>query len=313
MQRTSVKYIVASLMLLILATADLLTGTVRTLDPDIVINLRLPRMLTACFAGAALSLAGLQMQSIFRNPLSDPYIMGISSGSGLFVAMALMIGGRSLPGMGLVGSAFAGALAVSFTVLGISGKVRGTTTLLLFGVMLGMVVSAVTQLLASMAPEGQLKMYYSWASGSFQATDLRNVAVLGMSLAVGLIMALWNRRGLDVTLFGDDFTILSGLSPKVIRFVALVSACVLAAAVTAFCGPVGFVGIVAPHISRRLLGKSRHALLIPMSLIMGASFAILADILSQCTGHALPVGSVMAVTGIPVIIYIIWKDNAVRS
>ena len=297
---------------LLLMAADLCAGGSGFGLPDKVIfmKLRLPRMLTAILAGASLSLAGLQMQTIFRNPLADPHIMGVSAGAGTGAAIATLIIGSSLPaalsGLTVVSAAFVGALLSSALVMLVSSRIHSTTTLLIFGVMLGFVFSAITSILEYSANAESLKVFYSWSAGSFIGNGITGLLIISAALLAGIVLALVANRGLDLLLFGEEYAAMAGANPSHIRNISMVGSCLMAGAVTAFCGPLGFVGIVAPHIARTLTASSVHLRTIPATLLVGSGLSLVADILSQVFPVPLPVGSTMAVIGIPIIIYIMF-------
>lgn len=296
---------------LLLAAVDLCIGDagLSGLDSEIFFKLRLPRMLTAVLAGAGLSLAGLQMQSIFRNPLADPHIMGVSAGAGTGAAIATLVAGTALPaalsGLTVALAAFTGALFTSIIVMLIASRLENAATLLIFGVMLGFVFSAVTSILEYSASAESLKVFYSWSAGSFIGNRPEEIYIIAFTLLAGLVLAFLNNRGLDIALFGDEYASLTGASMPRIRNLALVSSCLIAGAVTAFCGPLGFVGIVSPHIARTMTGSALHRRVIPVSLLVGAGLSLTADILSQISPSPLPVGSTMAIIGIPIILLIL--------
>ena len=308
----SITFILAVVVLL-LAVADLCVGGVGLggLDTTIFMKLRLPRMLTALLAGASLALAGLQMQSIFRNPLADPHIMGVSAGAGTGAAVATLLIGTSLPaalsGLTVVSAAFLGALLTSVLVIAVSSRMQSATTLLIFGVMLGFIFSALTSILEYSANAESLKVFYSWSVGSFIGNGPSGIAIIACALIIGLVLALVNNRGLDLALFGEEYTTMAGANPSRIRNISMIGSCLMAGAVTAFCGPLGFVGIVAPHIARALTGSSVHRRTIPATLLVGAGLSLVADMLSQVFPVPLPVGSTMAIIGIPIILYILLK------
>lgn len=297
---------------LLLMAADLCAGGSGFGLPDKVIfmKLRMPRMLTAILAGASLSLAGLQMQTIFRNPLADPHIMGVSAGAGTGAAIATLIIGSSLPaalsGLTVVSAAFVGALLSSALVMLVSSRIHSATTLLIFGVMLGFVFSAITSILEYSANAESLKVFYSWSAGSFIGNGITGLLIISAALLAGIVLALVANRGLDLLLFGEEYAAMAGANPSHIRNISMVGSCLMAGAVTAFCGPLGFVGIVAPHIARTLTASSVHLRTIPATLLVGSGLSLVADILSQVFPVPLPVGSTMAVIGIPIIIYIMF-------
>lgn len=296
---------------ILLAAVDLCSGggSLSFTDSIIFMKLRLPRMLSAVFGGACLALSGLQMQSIFRNPLADPHLMGVSAGAGTGAAIATLIAGSSIPvalsGLTVAGSAFLGAVLSCVMVTMAASRLRDVTSLLVFGVMLGFVFSAITSILEYSANAENLKVFYSWSAGSFMANRPAEILIMAAALAVGLVLSLTISKRLDITLFGDEYATLVGADPSRTRIIALLGACLMTGAVTAFCGPLGFVGIVSPHLSRTILGTSMHVRTIPCSIILGSGLALAADIISQTAPWPLPVGSTMALIGIPIIIHIL--------
>lgn len=312
MKRSGLVLAAASAVIL-LSVVDILVGGAGFGVPESVIltKLRLPRMLTAVLAGASLALAGLQMQSIFRNPLADPHIMGVSAGAGTGAAIATILVGTSLPaalsGLTVVSAAFLGALLTSILVVMVASRVQSATTLLIFGVMLGFVFSAITSILEYSANAESLKVFYSWSAGSFIGNSPTGIIIIAAALLIGLVLALFNNRGLDLALFGEEYTVMAGGNPSRIMNISMVGSCLMAGAVTAFCGPLGFVGIVSPHISRAVSGSSVHRRTIPLSMLVGACLSLIADILSQVFPTPLPIGSTMAIIGIPIILLILLK------
>ena len=310
-------------MLLIgLMALDLAVGRVpvRPGDPlflSILLDLRMPRVATALLAGAALALSGAQMQAVFRNPLADPHIRGVSAGAGLGAAIATLlmagVGGGLLAGLSVSAAAFLGAGVISVAIILAAGRLHNGSTLLVFGILLGFILSAITSILEYSANEESLKFFYIWSAGSFAGRRVAEILLLGVALILGLVLALIGAKGLDLLLFGEDYAALSGAPVRRIRARAMISACLLTGATTAFCGPLGFVGIVAPHIVRRLTGTSRHARVLPLSMIAGGILTLIADLLSQAARVPLPVGSTLALVGIPLILMIILPRKSVRT
>ena len=300
-------------LFLLLAAADLLTGNGMGIPADAILwKLRLPRMLTAIVAGASLSLSGAQMQALFRNPLADPHIMGVSGGAGLGAAIAALAISRLSPWAGeltLVSAAFAGALLSGFIIVAVAARTHSTGTLLLVGVMLGFVFSAISSILQYSAGEESLKLFYSWMAGSFSGASYTGLSFMAAMLAVGFAIALLNLKGLDLILFGDQYAALSGAPLKAFRFRVMLGCSLMTGAVTAFCGPLGFVGIAAPHIVRRIFGTSAHKRVLPLSLVAGACLTLAGDILSQLGSTPLPVGSTLALIGIPLILILLWRNR----
>ena len=299
-------------ILVLLMGLDLLSGNgFGPVGGVLLWNLRLPRMLTALVAGASLALAGMQMQAVFRNPLADPHIMGVSGGAGLgaaIVALALGTSAAWFSGMSMALAAFAGAFLTSVLIVALSARLRATT-LLILGVMLGFVFSALSSILQYSAGEESLKLFYSWMAGSFSGTRTLELAVMAASLLAGLILAIWNRKGLDIILFGDNYATFSGAPLKRIRTLSMLSASLMTGVVTAFCGPLGFVGIVAPHLARRITRSSAHGKVLPVTLATGACLALVADILANLWPVPLPAGSTLALIGIPLIIWYLCRAS----
>ena len=299
------------LCVILLLSVDLLHG-IQNADPQIIWMLRLPRIITAILTGAALGLAGVQMQSILRNALADPHIMGVSSGAAAGAAIVTMTGGISTlgslaAGLSIAGAAFIGAMIAGLAIISASRRFKTSTTLLIFGVMLGFIVSAFTTILQYSSDSESLKLFYSWSAGSFSVTTWPQIAILSGSLIMGVAIASKGRKGLDIIMFGDEYAELTGAKVNHIRRSALLSSCLLTGAATAFCGPLGFVGIIAPHIARAAFRTSSHRIILPASLLTGSIIGLTADLLSQFFSTPLPIASTMAMVGIPIIFYILIK------
>lgn len=297
------KILPAVAVLVLLCTGDLFCKGMPS--EEIMLYLRLPRMLTALIAAGGLSVAGAQMQSIFRNPLADPYIMGVSSGAALGAATVTLLGLNS--GISLSLAAICGAGISAAIILVVSAKIREANTLLTFGILLAFFTSAMITILQYTAEATQLKSYYLWSAGSFSSADYMAIAIMSTALAAGLWLGISNAKALDLILFGDEYTVYAGASPRKIRIKAIMSACLIAGSVTAFCGPIGFVGIVVPQLVRKIFRSSSHRRVLPLCLLLGASFGLFADICSQL--WMLPVSATMAFVGIPIIIDILLKPG----
>ena len=306
------KYLPALVLLLFL---DLMVGGggVSWVGGALLWKLRVPRVLTALIAGGALAAGGAQMQAVFRNPLADPHIMGVSGGAGLgaaFATMALGTARIAFTGWTVAAAAFLGAGLAAFLVVLVSLRFRSATTLLVFGVMLGFIFSALSSVLQYTAGEESLKLFYSWMAGSFSGCRYQEIALMGGALAIGLVLAIRNGKGLDIILFGEEYASLSGATTRRILILSMLSCCLMTGTVTAFCGPLGFVGIVAPHLARRLTGSSAHRQVLPCSLATGATLALAADILANLWRIPLPVGSTLALIGIPLILILLLRQRA---
>lgn len=304
-------YFIAALLMIIVISATIMNVCCRPgYDTHIIWMLRIPRCLTAILAGASLALAGSQMQSILRNPLADPHILGVSAGSALGAATATLCGNMSggiASTLSIAGAAFMGAAAVAVVLMAASRKFSHAGTLLVFGVMLGFIINAIISILQFSSDSENLRMFYSWSAGSFSHTTWTQLIILAITIVIGFVIAYRGRKGLDIILFGDEFAQLAGADTSRVRLRALLSCCILTGTVTAFCGPLGFAGIVAPHIARQMTGTSSHSTILPVSMLIGSTICIIADIISQASPTPLPAGSTMAIIGIPIILYVMLK------
>lgn len=302
-RRNIVAGIIGLAVLVALAAADLLCGGAA--DSQVLRLLRAPRVATALLAGAALALSGTQMQSIFRNPLADPHIMGVSAGASLGAAIATMSAISHSGGLSVALAASVGAMASALIILLASKKFHSASTLLIFGIMLGFIINALVAILQFSTDAESLKLFYSWSAGSFSTTTWSDIITLTIAVLIGTALAIAGRKGLDIILFGNEFALMAGAKVGNIRLTALLSCCIMTGAVTAFCGPLGFVGITAPHIARWMFGTSSHKVIIPASILTGGIISIAADLISQLSPSPLPTASTMALVGIPVILYIL--------
>ncbi len=279
---------------------------------------RLPKAITAALAGAALGMAGLQMQTLFRNPLADPFVLGISSGASLGVALVVlgtagMLGGSTLlGGLGLAGSfgvvaaASLGAAAVMLLVMVAARRVH-TMTLLILGLIFGYAVSALVNILLNFSIAERIQVYIAWTFGSFGGTSWTDLLVYIPVLVIALIIAAMMAKPLNALLLGEDYARSMGLNVRRARLWIIASASLSAGAVTAFCGPIGFLGIAIPHLCRALFGTSDHRVLIPAVIMLGGSLALVADIVAQVPGSqiVLPLNSITALVGAPVVAWVI--------
>ncbi|MBR5075159.1 MAG: iron ABC transporter permease [Bacteroidales bacterium] len=305
---------------LVLGSASLSVRDLFTTDlgRDILVNFRIPKAVVALVCGVALAVCGLQMQTLFRNPLADPYILGVSSGAGLGVALYIMGtslfgggGGTVLNSLGSAGAALAGAALVTALIMYVSNRIKGSLTLLIFGVMIGFIASALVNLLQYASNAHSLKAYVLWTMGSFAALDWLKIGILSALVLVGLVLAVMNIKDLNAILPGDNYASSMGLDVKKIRMRILVSTTLLSGAVTAFCGPIGFLGIAVPHIARFIFRNADHRVLLPASALLGGCLTLLADTLSELpgTGSVIPINTVAALLGIPVILVILFRKS----
>ena len=274
-------------------------------------------------AGMALSISGLQMQTIFRNPLAGPYVLGISAGASLGVAI-LVLGFSSVFALGLFtisGSwalivvAWLGSAIVLFLILAVSARIKDILTILILGMLFGSAASALVNILQYFSNESMLKSFVIWTMGSLGSVTSSQLNVLIPSVLFGLALSFLSVKSLDVMLLGEQYAKSMGLRIRNVRFLVFTSTSILAGSITAFCGPIGFIGIAVPHIGRLLFKTARHKILIPSSLLIGSIVMLLSDIVSQMPGSdsTLPINSVTAMVGIPIIIWIILKNRKFTS
>lgn len=305
------------------AVWDILTGTgdAPANWANIIWKSRLPQIFTALAAGAGLSVSGLQMQTVFKNPLADPSVLGISSGASLGVALVVLmsgtIGGTALSSAGLLGevalsvAAIVGALAVMALIVFASHKVKGNVTLLIIGVMIGYLANAIIGILKYFSVEEDVKAYVIWGLGSFSRVSGDQMTVFVCIMAVLLPLSLLLVKTLNLLLLGDGYARNLGLNIKRARIAVIVSAGVLTAIVTAYCGPIAFLGLAVPHLCRMLFRTSDHRILMPVSILTGASLALMCNLLARMPGleGALPVNSVTALIGAPVVASVLFRKR----
>lgn len=285
----------------------------------IVMQFRLPKAITSVFVGIALSLSGLQMQTIFRNPLAGPYILGVSSGASLGVAIVILGFSSGLVLSGLQGfgnwilviSAWAGAGAVMMLIMFISSRLRDIMTILILGIMLASGLTAIVSIMQYFSSESMLKAYVIWTMGSLGNLSSGQLNVLVISVSTGIFISILSIKRLNALLLGENYAGSMGLNVKASRTIVFVCTSILAGSVTAFCGPIGFIGIAVPHIVRNIFKTSDHAILVPGSILAGGIVMTASDIVSQLPGSesVLPINSVTSLIGIPVVIWIILRNR----
>lgn len=283
-----------------------------SINSEILLNYRLPKAITAILAGASLSVAGLMMQTLFRNPLADPYILGVSSGASLGVAIAMMAIGL-LPfsiGTGssvIIIAAILGASLIMILVMGVSFKIQNSVSLLLIGIMFGTIASSIVGILQYFSNPDAIKLFVMWNLGSLSGVTWQQLFYLIPIIFAGLIIASTIHNRLDVILLGENYS--SGLGVNLIytRLIILISTGLLVGAITAFTGPIAFIGIAVPHIARGIFKTSRHKILIPASILIGATLLLGCDIVSQIPTYTLPINTISSLFGAPIIIWIILR------
>ena len=286
---------------------------------NILSEFRIPRLYTALLAGSALSLAGLQMQTLFRNPLAGPYVLGISSGASLGVALLVLsfntfvhsnfqqlTGSWAMSMAALIGAA--GVMALIFFA---SLRIKDIMTILIIGILFGSISGALVSVLQYFSDESLLKNYMIWTMGSLGGTSLKQLSVLAPLVISGVLFILLIAKGLNASLLGEASAQNLGINTGRIRIIGFISTSLLAGSITAFCGPIAFVGIVVPHLSRMFFKSYNHFILIPGCILIGSILMLFSDIVTQLPGgyKVLPINSVTALLGIPIVIYIVVKNR----
>ena len=285
----------------------------------IIMKFRLPKAITALIVGAALSLSGLQMQTIFRNPMAGPDVLGISSGASLGVAFVILgfstgFSPDSMKGLGnwiLVAASWAGAGAVMFLIMILSSRVKDIMTILIIGIMLSSGISAIVTIMQYFSNETMLKAYVIWTMGSLGNLTSSQLNVLLISVSAGVILSVISTKLLNALLLGENYAASIGLNIRFARFLIFSCTSVLAGSVTAFCGPIAFIGLAVPHVTRILFKTADHKILIPGTVLTGGAVMLLCDIISQLPGSdsVLPINSVTSLIGIPVVIWLILRNR----
>ncbi len=284
---------------------------------QIILNYRLPKAFVAILAGIGLSISGLQMQTFFRNPLAGPYVLGVSSGAGLGVAILMLAGSAiglittALTPWAIVVSGTLGAGLVLLTVSLIAWRVKDSMTLLIVGLMFGSAVSAIISVLSYFSGAEQLKLFTIWSMGSLGGLGWQQVAVLGITITLGVIPVIASIKSYNGMLLGEAYAQSMGINPSRLRWLMILSTGLLAGSITAFCGPIAFVGIAVPHLTRMVWKTADHRILFPASALMGAVLLLLCDAISQLPGSAqtLPINAVTSLIGAPVVIGLVLRKN----
>lgn len=288
---------------------------------NIIWKSRLPQALTALVAGAGLSVSGLQMQTVFRNPLAGPSVLGISSGASLGVAFIILLSGQlagvALSKLGYMGevalsiAAIIGALSVMALIVYVSQKVKGNVTLLIIGVMIGHVASAIIGVLKYFSVEEDIRAYVIWGLGSFARVSGDQVMLFTCLMAVLLPLSMLLIKTLNLLLLGDNYARNLGLNIKRSRLLVITCSGVLVAIVTAYCGPIMFVGLAVPHLCRGIFDSSDHRVLMPGTLLTGGALALACNLIARMPGFegALPINSVTALVGAPVVAWVLFRKR----
>ena len=331
-QRSTTLFIVLSLLLVILFMLDLLVGSVHIplrdilgaivgadIDPAtrlIVLDIRLIKAVVAILSGMALSVSGLQMQTLFRNPLAGPYVLGISSGASLGVAIFILgmplLGiatNSTMSSIGTAGAAWLGSALILAFVATVSTRIKDIMVILILGMMISSGVSAVVQILQYLSNEEALKSFVIWTMGSLGDVTSSQLMLLLPAVLIGLVVSVAVIKPLNLLLLGEQYARTMGLNVRRSRYLIFLSTTLLAGTVTAFCGPIGFVGLAIPHIARMLFSNADHRILLPASALCGAVVLLTCDIISKWL--TLPINTITALLGIPIVIWVVIRNKSI--
>lgn len=325
MQKHACIYLSLSLSLLVLFVCDLCCGAVwlnplllfdasaADLSRQILLNLRLPKALTALMAGMGLSVSGLLMQTLFRNPLAGPYTLGVSSGASLGVAVATMCSVQflrlSASSFTVFGAAVAGAALVLLLVMAVSRRVRSNVSLLIVGMMFGSIAGALVNLIQNFSNPDALKLFIVWTLGSLGSVTWQQIPILAAVTGAGLLICLFLMKPLNGLALGEEYARGLGIRVERVRLWIVVATGLLAGGITAYCGPIAFIGVAVPHIARGIFKTSNHRLTLPATALTGGNILLLCDLICSGFTYPLPISTVSALFGAPIIIYIILKQK----
>lgn len=331
----SILFVTLVVAIVALAIGELLVGTTHVPFSDvwaaltggavdegvatIVQRMRLPKVVVAIAAGAALSASGLQMQTLFRNPLAGPYVLGINSGASLGVALFTMampmlgVGSASLlMSFGLTGMAWIGSATILLLVMWLSRKIRNINTILIIGMMLGSAISAIVGILQYMGTDESLKAFVVWTMGSLSTVTIEQLYLLVPVVIAGLVLSVVAIKPLNMLLLGESYARTMGLQVMRSRVIIFLSTTLLAGTITAFCGPVGFIGLAMPHLARMTFRTADHRVLMPAAMLWGAVSMLLCSLLCDVvarSGVMLPVNTITSLLGVPIIIYVVIRNR----
>ena len=285
----------------------------------IIQNYRLPKAITAILVGSGLGISGLLMQTLFKNPLAGPYVLGITSGASLGVAILIL--GSSLFGgflatilasnWSLVIASSLGSFLVLLTVLLVANKVKDTMTLLIIGLMFGSLTSAIVSVLSYFSPADQLQQYIFWGFGSLGDLSWEKIRIFAIIYAIGLTLSITALKALNSLLLGDQYAKSLGLNLEKNRFVIIIAASLLAGSITAFAGPIAFIGLAVPHLTRQLFKTSNHSILLPAVMLFGAILMLICDSIAQVptSNYSLPINAITSLIGAPVVIWLLVRKR----
>ena len=329
MRKNSYIFIALFLLMLVLALLDVCCGSVwisplstfnsqlSTLNSQLLLHLRLPKMITAILAGASLSVAGLMMQTLFRNPLAGPYILGVSSGASLGVALITMCGTLAFSPLRLlasspnsiIGAAIVGSILTMLLVMLFAKRISSNVTLLIVGMMVGNIAGALVNMIQNFANPDSLKLFIVWTLGSLSGVSWNELPTLFICIVIATVVVLMLIKPLNGLLLGEDYARGLGIHVERTRWMIVLASCLLAGSVTAFCGPIAFIGVAVPHIARGIFATSNHRLTVPASALIGANILLICDILCNLDTYSLPISTMSALFGAPIILWIILKKK----
>lgn len=294
--------------------ASLTGGEVPSTTRKIILNIRLLKAIVALVAGMALSVSGLQMQTLFRNPLAGPYVLGISSGASLGVALFILgapilgIAGNSiLSTLGIAGAAWLGAATVLAIIAVVSRRIKDIMVILILGMMFGSGIGAIVQILQYLSNENALKAFVIWTMGSLGDVTATQLALLLPAVVVGLILSVVVIKPLNLLLLGEGYARTMGLNIRRSRQLIFLSTTLLAGTVTAFCGPIGFIGLAVPHVARIIFANADHRILMPATALVGTIVMLSCDLISKVL--TLPINSITALMGIPIVVWVVVRNK----
>ena len=329
MRKNGYIFIGLFLLMLILALLDVCCGSVwisplstfnsqlSTLNSQLLLHLRLPKMLTAILAGASLSVAGLMMQTLFRNPLAGPYILGVSSGASLGVALVTMCGTfltfnfqlSTFNSQLIASAAILGSILTMLLVMAFARRIRSNVTLLIVGMMVGNIAGALVNMIQNFANPDSLKLFIVWTLGSLSGVSWDELPTLAICILIATIVVLMLIKPLNGLLLGEDYARGLGIHIERTRWMMVLASCLLAGSVTAFCGPIAFIGVAVPHIARGIFATSNHRITVPASALIGANILLICDILCNIGTYSLPISTMSALFGAPIILWIVLKKK----
>lgn len=294
--------------------AALTGGECNPVTRKIVLDIRLMKATMAILAGAALSVSGLQMQTLFRNPLAGPYVLGVSSGASLGVALfilgAPLLGiaqGTMITTLGTAGAAWIGAAAILVIVASVSKHIKDIMVILILGIMIDSGVSAIVQILQYLSNEEALKSFVIWTMGSLGDVTTSQLALIAPTIIAGLLISVSVIKPLNLLLLGESYARTMGLNITRTRSLILLSTTLLAGTVTAFCGPIGFIGLAIPHVARLIFSDADHRTLMPAAALTGAVALLVCDIVSKLL--TLPINTITALLGIPIVVWVVIRNK----